>query len=165
METPALAGKPYSGSIAADATAPYLGDGDVMTFAKVSGPAWLSFAPNGALSGTPASSDAGTNTFVVSATDLGGSSNTASVIIDVVLSISTPPVISLGQLTFGTNGFRLAFSGPQGQTYTVLSSSNIRTQLSLWTIVSTGAFGTNTVVFVDPRATNNPSLFYTIRSP
>jgi hypothetical protein len=47
----------------------------------VSGPVWLQVAPNGVVSGTPNETFAGTNRFVVSVTDLGGSSNTASLTI------------------------------------------------------------------------------------
>jgi uncharacterized repeat protein (TIGR03803 family) len=65
----------YSATIATNATDP--DQGDALTFAKVSGPAWLNVASNGVLSGAPESSDAGTNVFVVSATDLDGNSATA----------------------------------------------------------------------------------------
>jgi uncharacterized repeat protein (TIGR03803 family) len=68
----------YAQNIATNGTAPYLNAGDVLTFAKVSGPAWLTVAPNGMLSGTPNAIYAGTNTFLISVTDLGGSSNTAT---------------------------------------------------------------------------------------
>jgi hypothetical protein len=73
-------GEAYSGSIATNGTAPYLGAGDILTFAKVSGPAWLNVAADGTLSGTPYGPDAGTNTFVVCVTDLGGSSNVATLV-------------------------------------------------------------------------------------
>jgi hypothetical protein len=69
----------YSGTIATNATDP--NPTDTLTFAKVSGPAWLSVAANGALSGTPAISDVSTNTFVVSVKDTGGLSNTATLFI------------------------------------------------------------------------------------
>jgi len=68
-------GDPYLVSIAANATDP---DGDKLTFAKVSGPAWLGVTTTGFLSGTPAATDAGSNTLNVSVTDPGGLSNTAT---------------------------------------------------------------------------------------
>jgi len=80
----------YSASLATNATAPYLNLGDIVTFAKVSGPPWLNVAANGALSGTPYAGYAGTNVFVVSATDLGGASNTATL----AIFVSTPPFFS-----------------------------------------------------------------------
>ena len=61
------AGQPYATSIAANAADP--DPDDTITFAKVNGPAWLSVAPNGALSGIPLSADAGTNSFAVRVAD------------------------------------------------------------------------------------------------
>lgn len=80
----------YSASIATNGTAPYLAEGDMLTFALVSGPSWLEVAPNGTLSGTPEDVNAGTNTFVVSVTDLGGSSSLATLYI----YVDTPPMFS-----------------------------------------------------------------------
>jgi hypothetical protein len=82
----ANAGHPYSGTIATSATDP---NGDAMTFAKASGPAWLAVASNGALSGTPFSASVGTNSFLVRVTDSGGLSNTATMNITV---LSGPPI-------------------------------------------------------------------------
>lgn len=83
-----MAGNPYSGTIATNA-----GDlnGNTLTYAKVSGPAWLNVAANGALSGTPLSPDIGTNNFNVSVTDPGGFSSTATLNIAVT---AAPPIIS-----------------------------------------------------------------------
>ncbi len=83
----ATAGVSYSANIAADASDL---TGDTLTFAKVSGPAWLTVAANGALSGTPLSPDVGTNTFVVSVTDPGNLSSTATLII----LVQAPPIVA-----------------------------------------------------------------------
>jgi uncharacterized repeat protein (TIGR03803 family) len=80
----------YAGSIATNATAQYLGGGDILTFAKLSGPAWLNLAADGTLSGTPDVFNAGTNTFLVSVTDLGGGSNTATL----VIYVNSPPMFT-----------------------------------------------------------------------
>ncbi len=77
----ANAGQPYGGTIATNATDP---NGDAMTFAKVSGPAWLTVASNGGLSGTPFSASVGTNSFLVRVTDSGSLSNTATMNIAVL---------------------------------------------------------------------------------
>jgi hypothetical protein len=90
------AGLAYSGMIATNATDL---NGDVITFAKVSGPAWLTIAGNGALSGTPLSSDVGLNTFGVSATDPGSLSGSATLNITVT---PTPAIIAALSLS-GTN--------------------------------------------------------------
>jgi hypothetical protein len=83
-------GEDYSASIATNAAAPYLAEGDVLSFALISGPSWLNIAADGSLSGTPQGLNGGTNTFVVSVTDLGGSSNTT------ILSIyvNSPPAFN-----------------------------------------------------------------------
>jgi uncharacterized repeat protein (TIGR03803 family) len=81
----AHAGLPYSTTIASSASDP--DTGDQLTFAKVSGPAWLAVAGSGALSGTPANTDAGTNTFLISVTDLGGLSNQSQMLLNVAAQI------------------------------------------------------------------------------
>jgi hypothetical protein len=47
----------------------YAGNVSGLTFSKIAGPAWLSVAANGSLSGTPSSSNAGPNTFTVQVSD------------------------------------------------------------------------------------------------
>jgi hypothetical protein len=69
------AGQFFSGSLSTNATDP---NGDSITWAKVSGPSWLTVAANGFTSGTPANGNANTNLFVVSARDAAGLSNSAS---------------------------------------------------------------------------------------
>ncbi|MCX7013746.1 MAG: putative Ig domain-containing protein [Candidatus Sumerlaeota bacterium] len=63
----ATEGSAYSQTIASDASDPDAGN--ILTFAKVSGPSWLSVAGNGALTGTPSAGDVGLNVFTVSVTD------------------------------------------------------------------------------------------------
>lgn len=60
IKAAAQAGNAYSASLANDASDP---DGDTMTFSIISGPAWLNLAADGTLSGTPAESDAGDNSW------------------------------------------------------------------------------------------------------
>jgi len=65
--TSATEGSAYSATLVGSAS-----DVDVgasLSFAKVSGQAWLNVAANGALSGTPASGDGGVNSFTVSVSD------------------------------------------------------------------------------------------------
>lgn len=83
----ANAGQPYSGTLAANATDP---NGDAMTFAKVSGPTWLSVAGNGSLSGTPLSGNVGPNGFQVRATDVSGLAGVATMNLTV---LAAPPII------------------------------------------------------------------------
>ena len=74
----ANAGQAYFSTVATDASDL---NGDALSYAKVSGPAWLNVASNGSISGTPANTDANTNPFVISATDPGGLSNTLTLLI------------------------------------------------------------------------------------
>ena len=64
-------GEAFSGSLSGFATDP---DSDAITYSKLSGPAWLTVAADGTLSGTPeAASDTAENRFTIQATSLGGS--------------------------------------------------------------------------------------------
>jgi hypothetical protein len=103
----ATAGSAYSGTIATNASDL---NGDPLTYALVSGPAWLIVGTDGTLSGTPLASDAGTNNFEVSVTDPGGLSATATLNISVnpvtpfVASFTTQSTGSLGLSWAGGNG-------------------------------------------------------------
>ena len=99
------AGQAYSANIATNASDL---NGDALTFALVSGPSWLTVASNGALSGTPANTNANTNTFLISATDIAGLSSTDTVYISVtgapyfLVNPFTMPGIVAGQNYSGT---------------------------------------------------------------
>lgn len=80
----AVATQAYTGKVHAYAYDPDAGD--ALAFSKVSGPAWLQVAASGALSGTPAAGDAGSNSFVLRATDLLGNSRTATMEVPVYLA-------------------------------------------------------------------------------
>ncbi len=78
---------PFSASIAADAKDPA---GLPLTFTLSGGPAWLSMDSKGDLTGTPALTDAGANTYTVTATNSDGLSANASLIVTVVIVPQTP---------------------------------------------------------------------------
>ncbi|MFM8358986.1 MAG: autotransporter-associated beta strand repeat-containing protein, partial [Verrucomicrobiota bacterium] len=65
----AVLGRTFAASLAGDVWDPNVAQGDVLAFAKLSGPDWLSVAAHGGLAGTPAESDSGTNVFSVRVTD------------------------------------------------------------------------------------------------
>jgi hypothetical protein len=92
----ATAGQPYIGTIATNASDL---NGDTLSFAKVSGPTWLTVATSGGLSGTPLSADVGTNTFQVSATDPGGLSASATLNI----TVKPAPPLTAATTLQGTN--------------------------------------------------------------
>jgi len=85
----ANAGQFYGTTLVGTAADP---NGDTMSFAKVSGPAWLSIASNGSLSGTPLSGNVGTNLFQVSATDPSGLAG--STVMDLNVIAAAPIVLS-----------------------------------------------------------------------
>ncbi|HEY4416510.1 MAG TPA: protease pro-enzyme activation domain-containing protein [Verrucomicrobiae bacterium] len=111
-----MAGQPCSGTIATNATDL---NGDTMTFSKVSGPAWLTIAANGALSGTPLSADVGTNTFVVAAADPGTAVGNATLTIIVT---AAPAMVS--GLTVQGGTLQLNWSGGIAP-YQVQSTTNL----------------------------------------
>jgi autotransporter-associated beta strand protein len=121
----ATASHPYSGSIAASATDPNLGD--TLTFHKLAGPAWLSVATGGSLSGTPAEADAGLNSFTVSATDAGGLSASATML----LIVNVLPVGDLLKANNTTN-LNLASSWVWGV-------PPVATNVAVWDSTVTGA--------------------------
>jgi hypothetical protein len=81
----ALVGNAYSQSLATNAVD--ADPGDTLFFSKVSGPAWLSVASNGTLTGTPAIGDVGANYFTVQVSD--ASSNAAAASLQI--TIYNPP--------------------------------------------------------------------------
>lgn len=99
-------GQAYSGSIGSNASDP---DSDPMTFAKTSGPTWLSVALNGALTGTPAAANVGTNTFTVSVSDGRGGSDSATLQITVLATEMAPPS-NLAATAVGTKRIDLTWN-------------------------------------------------------
>jgi Putative Ig domain len=142
-----VAGQNYSGTIATNATDP--NPGDALTFAKISGPAWLTIAINGDLSGTPFSSDVGVNNFMVSVTDPGNLSNTAAMNITVT---AAPPIVST--LSIEADGLLLNWFGGiapyQVQATTDLVNSN-------WQNIA-GIISSNSL----PITPSNSVMFYRI---
>jgi hypothetical protein len=106
FEPTANANQPYSISVAkkvSDAN-----PGDSFIFSKVTGPAWLTVSSSGLLSGTPAASDAGTNSFTIKVTDSGGLFATTIVYVEVngppsfLSDPFTGPAVTVGQLYSAT---------------------------------------------------------------
>jgi autotransporter-associated beta strand protein len=75
----------------------------------------------------------------------------------------TPPTLAGGGPLTGTS-FPLSFSGPAGQTYQVLVSTNLTLPLTNWAVLSTGTFGAGPAAYTDTTATNQ-QRFYIIKSP
>ncbi len=99
----------YSDTIADDASDP---DGDPLTFSKTGGPAWLTVATDGTLSGTPSSADIGVNTFGVRVTDDEGAYDEAQMTITVVAGGgNNPPAFSSDPIVKANGEEDVAYSG------------------------------------------------------
>jgi Putative Ig domain len=142
------AGQAYSGQIDTNAVDP--NPTDVLTFAKVSGPDWLIVGADGQLSGTPLPTDVGDDTFVVSVTDPGGLSNTATM--DIVVSSGTQIISTLAPQPDGT--LQLNWSGGTGP-YQVQATTNLVTPD--WQNVGDPVSGGS--IFITPT---NDTMFYRI---
>ena len=140
----AMAMAPYSASLSTNAVTPA---GDVLTFAKVSGPAWLSVGSDGTLSGIPGVADIGANVFTVSLADTNGWASTATMSITVMASLS----ISLS--TQGTN-IVLNWSGGQPPYWIQMA-----TDLAGAAWQSIAGPMTNTTLLVTP---SNAAAFYRV---
>ena len=140
------AGQPYSATLTTNATDP---NGDTVTFAKVSGPAWLSVANNGALNGTALSANEGTNSFVVRATDPGGLFSTSTMYLTV---LSAPPIVT--SATRQATDLQLNWGGGIGP-YQVQWTTNL--QDSDWQNLGVPMNATNLLV-----SPTNEATFYRI---
>jgi fibronectin type 3 domain-containing protein len=87
-------------------------NGGTLTYSKASGPAWLTVASNGELSGTPTNADVGKNLSVVRVTDASGATDDANLYITVA-NVNDAPTWNTPSLT------KLTVS--VGQTYPTVS--------------------------------------------
>jgi len=70
----------YSSTLAGSATD---ANGDILSYTRLVGPTWLNVASDGTLSGTPSSSNVGTNSWTIQVSDNNGGSDTATLKITV----------------------------------------------------------------------------------
>ncbi len=144
----AKAGQPYAADLATNASDPDFGD--VLAFSKISGPAWLSVATNGNLSGTPLSGNVGSNVFVVKVSDYDGLSNNATMSINV--TAAAPIVLNL--LRQGSN-LNLTWTGGIAP-YQVMTTTNLNH--ASWQNLGSPASATNMVL-----SPSNVCSFYLIQ--
>jgi hypothetical protein len=85
-----------------------------------------------------------------------------SLMIQYVAPLS-PPVWSNCALSAG-NSISLSFTGPAGQSFEVMSSTNVSLPLASWTKLTGGVFGNDPAAYLDNGATNG-AQFYRIISP
>ena len=177
VKSDATATVAYTGVSLAGSTTD-LNFGDTANYAKVSGPAWLSVASNGTLTGTPGSGDVGLNSWTVRVTDSGGLSADATLQITVLTSPGVQAPWSAGD--FGTTGqagstvvsgtgFSQSGAGigvnakaDAGQflKQSLMGNGELRAQISSLTGVSTGMTG---VMLRDSTAVNSRTVFFGIK--
>jgi hypothetical protein len=100
--TNATAGSAYTGQTLSG-SATDVDAGASLTYTTVSGPTWLSIATSGALSGTPASTNVGANSWTVQVSDGLGGTDTAVLNITVNADPTSPPsFVAAGAVASGT---------------------------------------------------------------
>jgi hypothetical protein len=162
---PATNGAPYAATLAGEASDP---GGNPLSFSKVSGsgPSWLNVSANGALSGTPASTNMGLNSWLIRITNGVGGSDEAILLIQVtninLVTPSGPPVITSARISGGS----FIFSGTNatataGGTYFVLATNNVAIPLADWPRISTNTYGVGGAFSVTiPVNWATPGVFY-----
>jgi autotransporter-associated beta strand protein len=98
------------------------------------------------------------NYFVIVTNSFGSATSSVA-----TLTVNIPPVVStLPQMPGG--GVQFSFTGPSGQAYAVLGSTNLALPLTNWTVLTSGTFGSGPVTFTDANPTN-AGYFYRVASP
>ena len=92
-----------------------------------------------------------------------GVTNDLTVTANFVAVALTPPALAANP-ALTANGLQLIFSGPSGQTFKVLGSTNLEMPISGWTMLTNGTFGAEPASYLDNGLTN-PASFYRIVSP
>ena len=110
----AAASVAYAASLAGSVSDPDVGDS--LTFSKLGGPAWLTVAADGTLSGTPGAADLGLNSFPVRAVDSGNLGADATLLVTVVADPNAPASLASPDgrlaLTFAVSNFDGSVSCP-----------------------------------------------------
>lgn len=118
--TPGIA---YSTNLTGMATDPNFGG--TLAYSKASGPAWLNVAANGALTGTPGATDAGTNNFTVRVTDASGASAFANVFINVTGLLNCGfELPSISTYAYNPSGATWTFTAQSGANGSGITANN-----------------------------------------
>jgi len=101
----------------------------------------------------------GTNIVIFTASGSGGSSMATNYVVVLPKPSLGQPVLSDGNFIFsGTNG-------PAGQTYRILTSTNVALSLSNWTMVFTGAINPDGSYSYTNTEVTNAAIFFRLISP
>ena len=85
-----------------------------------------------------------------------------NLVVNYAVPLVIPTILGFGPLQGGS--FPLTFSAPSGQTYSVLSGTNLTQPVATWTVLANGTFGASPVTYTVTGATN-AQTFYRIKSP
>ena len=83
--------------------------------------------------------------------------------VSLAVIVLQPPVIGSQSIVGGN--FQMTFSGPSGQTWKVMTSTNVTLPFADWTLLSNGTFAASPVTVTDLNGTSQPGLFYRVVSP
>jgi hypothetical protein len=156
VETNAMEGADYSATLADHASDP---EGDAMTFLKTDGPDWLTVATSGILSGTPDSTDIGTNTFGIRVLGAGGS-DTAELQILVETNPALPPAAPIGLKTLAGNSQVSLIWNANSESD--LAGYNVYRSMTTSNYTAALTNGLTSTNFVDATVVNGTTYYYVV---
>ncbi len=81
----------------------------------------------------------------------------------------TPPALVAPTMSsygpWSGSSFPLVFSGPSGQTFEVLTSTNVSLPMASWTPLTSGTFGASPIAYTDTAATNSARFYRVVALP
>ncbi len=84
---------------------------------------------------------------------------------DLFQPATSPTTVAISSGLKVAGGFQLTFSGPTGQGYEVLATSDATSSFPAWTLLTNGSFTGASTRFLDIDASNHVRRFYTVKSP
>jgi hypothetical protein len=115
----------------------------------------------GATNTNAAAQSAAAGSYSVVVTNVAGSATSAVATLTVVI---TPPEINRFLPGVG-GGFSLSGTGPVGEGYRILATTNLELPLVNWPVVDTGVFTGGVFSFTDNETTNHAQRFYRVVTP
>jgi hypothetical protein len=100
----------------------------------------------------------------VSAQAVYGSGTVTSSVVSVTVNALVKPVVSAP--VKNGSGFSFSFTGPNGQPYTVLTTTNVALPVASWTVAQTNvAFGVSGTASYTNAGPTDPQRYYKVKSP
>ncbi len=137
------------------------GDTDTTLFTSLTGPDNTVLYSHG--SSDSASHYYRFNTFGIISSSVNADSFTLH---SVKISVMSPPPPQITSFSFMSDGtFTLSGTGPVGQSYQILATTNLLLPLNGWELQATGYFDGGTFAFSDQPASNHARRFYRVATP